>query len=181
MKDKLIPAHGGFRKLKSYQNATIVYDFTFHFCKRYIKDYRLRDQMVHAARSGRQNIAEGCQVSGTSKKSEMKLVSVARGSQEELLLDYEDYLRQHNLERWDRHDDRVTEVCALAWNADRSYRTYEPYIANHGSAANAVICLIHQTNYLLDRQLDALSEAFRKNGGFTERLYAQRNKARRIY
>ena len=96
----LIPAHGGYRNLKSYQTATLVYDLTVRFCEQYVREHRMRDQMVQAARSGRQNIAEGSQASGTSKKTEIKLVSVARASLEELLLDYEDFLRQKSLQRW---------------------------------------------------------------------------------
>ena len=163
--------HGGYRELKSFQNATIVYDFTFQFCKRYLDDYRLRDQMVHAARSGRQNIAEGCQVSGTSKSGEMKLVSVARASLEELLCDYEDFLRQRDWNRWDRHDDRVADVCALAYAENRSYKTYETYISSVEVAANTAICIIHQTNFLLDRQLNSLLRTFQNKGGLREQLY----------
>ena len=99
---KLIPKHGGYRDLKSFQTATLVYDLTVAFCNRYMtyranmtnRSNRMTDQMVQAARSGRQNIAEGCQASGTSKKTELKLIGVARASLEELLLDYEDFLRQ---------------------------------------------------------------------------------------
>lgn len=100
--ESLIPKHGGYRKLKSFQIAQLVYDVTVRFCDRYIdKRSRTHDQMVQAARSGVQNIAEGSQVSGTSKKIEMKLTNVARASLEELRLDYEDYLRQRNLEKWE--------------------------------------------------------------------------------
>ncbi len=99
--EPLIPKHGGYRKLKSFQIAQLVYDVTVRFCDRYIdKRSRTHDQMVQAARSGVQNIAEGSQVSGTSKKMEMKLTNVARASLEELRLDYEDYLRQRGLEKW---------------------------------------------------------------------------------
>ncbi len=83
MMENLIPAHGGYRKLKSFQTSTIIYDLTVDFCGRFISEYRMKDQMVQAARSGRQNIAEGCQASGTSKKTELKLVNVARASLEE--------------------------------------------------------------------------------------------------
>jgi len=97
----LIPPHGGYRKLKSFQSAELVYDATVKFCDRFIdKRSRTHDQMVQAARSGRQNIAEGSQASGTSKKTELKLVGVARASLEELLLDYEDFLRQRGLALW---------------------------------------------------------------------------------
>jgi four helix bundle suffix protein len=99
--ESLVPKHGGYRKLKSFQIAQLVYDVTVRFCDRYIdKGSRTHDQMVQAARSGTQNIAEGSQVSGTSKKMEMKLTNVARASLEELRLDYEDYLRQREFEMW---------------------------------------------------------------------------------
>ena len=105
--EPLIPKHGGYRKLKSFQVAQLIYDITVRFCDRYIeKRSRTHDQMVQAARSGVQNIAEGSQASGTSKKTELKLTNVARASLEELRLDYEDFLRQRGLPIWDRDDPR---------------------------------------------------------------------------
>jgi len=105
--EPLIPNHGGYRKLKSFQVAQLVYDVTVRFCDRYIeKRSRTHDQMVQAARSGVQNIAEGSQAAGTSKKTELKLTNVARASLEELRLDYEDFLRQRGLALWDRQDPR---------------------------------------------------------------------------
>src|SRR5512138_284894 len=99
--DPLIPKHGGYRKLKSFQIAQLVYDVTVRFCDRYVgKRNRTHDQMVQAARSGVQNIAEGSQASGTSKKTELKLTNVARASLEELRRDYEDFLRQRELPMW---------------------------------------------------------------------------------
>ena len=151
MNQELIPPHGGYRNLKSYQTTTLIYDFTFDFCKRFVKDYRLKDQMVHAARSGRQNIAEGCQASGTSKKTEIKLVNVARASLEELLIDYEDFLRQRNLEQWGKEHAKALEVRKLVTVENRSYETYRTYLAEVDSAANTLICLIHQANFLLDQ------------------------------
>jgi len=100
--ETLIPKHGAYRKLKSFQIAQLVYDVTVRFCNRYIeKRSRTHDQMVQAARSGVQNIAEGSQASGTSKKTELKLTNVARASLEELRLDYEDFLRQRELPLWE--------------------------------------------------------------------------------
>src|ERR1043166_4246554 len=111
--EKLIPPHGGYRKLKSFQVAQLAYDVTVRFCDRYIeKRSRTHDQMVQAARSGVQNIAEGSQASGTSKKMELKLTNVARASLEELRLDYEDYLRQRGLAQWPREDARRAELIA---------------------------------------------------------------------
>lgn len=107
----LIPRHGGYRRLKSFQIAQLVYDVTVRFCDRYVeRRSRTHDQMVQAARSGVQNIAEGSQASGTSKKTELKLTNVARASLEELRLDYEDYLRQRGLPLWDREDPRRKEL-----------------------------------------------------------------------
>lgn len=112
-REPLIPEHGGYRKLKSFQLAQLVYDVTVRFCERYIeRKSRTRDQMVQAARSGVQNIAEGSQASGTSRKTELKLTSVARASLEELRLDYEDFLRQHGSKLWAREDPRRRELVA---------------------------------------------------------------------
>ncbi len=177
----LIPPHGGYKDLKSYQMAEIVYDATMVFCNRFIdRRSRTHDQMVQAARSGKQNIAEGSMASGTSKKTELKLVGVARASLEELLVDYQDYLRQRGFQTWGKDDPKAVAVRALARTANRSYSTYRPYFETEGSevSANAAICVIHQTNYLLDQQLRALEQAFLEEGGFTERLYRVRSQVR---
>jgi len=182
MNNSLIPPHGGYRKLKSFQHAELVYDATVTFCDRFIDQRsRTHDQMVQAARSGRQNIAEGSQASGTSKKFELKLVGVARASLEELLLDYEDFLRQRGFQLWGRDHPTSQVVPRLAYEKNRSYETYSTYIetAPPEVAANTVICLIHQTNYLLDQQLRQLEQAFLREGGFTERLYHARSKRKR--
>jgi len=177
----LIPPHGGYRDLKSYQMAEIVHDATVVFCDRFI-DRRSRtvDQMVQAARSGKQNIAEGSMASGTSKKTELKLVGVARASLEELLLDFQDYLRQKGLALWGKEHPKAKQVRGLCYKKDRSYSTYRPYIEEDSpeTAANAMICLIHQTNFLLDQQLRGLEKEFLEEGGFTERLYYARTKSR---
>jgi len=103
--EPLIPKHGGYRKLISFQVAQLVYDITVRFCERYIDRFsRTRDQMVQAARSGVQNIAEGSEASATSKKTELKLTQVARASLEELKLDYEDFLRQRGLSQWPQEE-----------------------------------------------------------------------------
>ena len=176
---KLISSHGGYRDLKSFQHAELVYDATVRFCDRFIdRRSRTHDQMVQAARSGRQNIAEGSQASGTSKKTELKLVGVARASLEELLLDYEDCLRQRGLQLWTKTHPTAQIVRRLAYEKNRSYMTYRPYIEKAAPevAANTIICLIHQTNYLLDQQLRQLEHAFLEEGGFTERLYRERKR-----
>ena len=134
-----------------------------------------------AARSGRQNIAEGSQASGTSKKFELKLVGVARASLEELLLDFEDFLRQRDLALLGKDHSTAQAVRRLAYAENRAYTTYSSYIEEAAPevAANTVICLIHQTNYLLDQQLRQLERAFLEEGGFTERLYKARRATRR--
>jgi restriction system protein len=178
----LIPPHGGYRELKSFQHAELVYDSTVKFCDRFIdRRSRTHDQMVQAARSGRQNIAEGSQASGTSKKFELKLVGVARASLEELLLDYEDFLRQRGFKLWGKDHPTSQVVRRLAYEKNRTYMTYQSYIETAAPevAANTVICLIHQTNYLLDQQLRQLEKAFLQEGGFTERLYKARTAARK--
>src|SRR5436190_16898024 len=180
--DTLIPAHGGYRELKSFQQSELVYDATIKFCDRFIdRRSRTHDQMVQAARSGRQNIAEGSQASGTSKKFELKLVGVARASLEELLLDYEDFLRQREMKLWGKDHPTAQVVRRLAYERNRTYATYKTYVetATPEVAANTVICLIHQTNYLLDQQLRQLERAFLQDGGFTERLYKSRTTARK--
>jgi four helix bundle suffix protein len=182
--DGFIDPHGGFRNLRSYQMAEIVYDGTVKFCDRWIsRRSRTHDQMVQAARSGKQNIAEGSMASGTSKKTELKLVGVERASLEELLLDYQDFLRQRNLQLWGKDHPRAQEIRKLAFKNNRSYRTYKTYIGGTPPeiAANAMICLVHQTNFLLDRQLRQLEGQFLKQGGFTEKLYHSRLKARKRY
>ena len=177
---ELIPSHGGYRTLKSFQTTTIIYDLTADFCQKFVKEYRMKDQMVQAARSGRQNIAEGCHASGTSKKTELKLVGVARASLEELLLDFEDYLRQRGLALWEKEYVEAQKIRKLAYIENRSYLSYKTYCENPESAANTAICLIHQACYLLDKQLKALEKQFMEEGGFTERLYKKRTEAREL-
>jgi four helix bundle suffix protein len=178
----VIGPHGGYRNLKSYQNAEIIYDATVAFCSRFVnRRSRTHDQMVQAARSGKQNIAEGSMASGTSRKSELKLVGVARASLEELLLDYQDFLRQSGLPVWGKDHPKAVEVRKLVYRTDRSYSTYKTYLESTAeAAANAVICLIHQANFLLDQQLRQLDRQFREEGGFTEKLHRARSHARKF-
>jgi four helix bundle suffix protein len=181
-KPDLIPPHGGYRKLKSYQMAEIVYDAAVIFCDRFIdRRSRTHDQMVQAARSGKQNIAEGSTASGTSKKTELKLIGVARASLEELLLDCQDFLRQREMLLWEKDHPQAQKIRQLAWEKNRSYETYKTYVEASPSltAANTLICLIHQANYLLDQQLRQLEKQFLEEGGFTEKLYHARQQARR--
>src|SRR3972149_3557946 len=129
-KPGLIEAHGGYRNLKSYQMTEIIYDATTAFCNRLIdRRSRTPDPIVQAAPGGKQNIAEGSMASGTSRKTELKLVGVARASLEELLLDYQDYLRQHGLVLWGEDNPQSQTVRKLASLKNRSYLTYRSYIA----------------------------------------------------
>ena len=179
---KVIPPHGGYQKLKSYQMAEIVYDATVRFCDRFIeKRSRTHDQMVQAARSGKQNIAEGSMASGTSKKIEIKLIGIARASLEELLNDYWDFIRQRHLLLWDKNNPNAKQMRELAHTVNRSYMTYKTYVeqSQPETAANTLICIIHQTNFLLDQQLRELERQFLKEGGITERLYQGRYDARK--
>ncbi len=171
---------GGYRKLRSFQTAQLVYDGTVIFCDRFVDRFsRTRDQMVQAARSGVQNIAEGSKTSATSKKSEIRLTDVARASLEELLLDYEDFLRHHRLPLWDKDS---TEALTVR-DRGRSILgdTPDPFsiaTVNSTVAANTLICLIHQASYLLGRQIRGLEKRFQEEGGFTERLYRSRRNRR---
>jgi restriction system protein len=207
----IIPPHGGYRKLRSFQTAQLAYDATVVFCNRFIdKRSRTHDQMVQAARSGVQNIAEGSMASATSKKTELKLTGVARASLEELLLDYEDYLRQHGLRLWDKNSGEALEVRGKfksdrsdnsdkydrpddsdgaknredgqGANADKAEKL-DPYgigTASEVVAANTIICIINQASYLLKRQMENLEQKFLNEGGFTERLYRERQNQRRL-
>lgn len=171
--------HGGYRNLLSFQTTTIIYDLTVLFCKSCMTyktspSYRTVDQMIQAARSGRQNIAEGSQASATSDKTEIKLVGVARASLEELLNDFLDYLRQNNLKTWTKDDPKAIAVRKLGYTSNRSYKTYQSYLNTPEDFANTIICLIHQANYLLDRQLQSLEKKFIEQGGFTENLLKRR-------
>jgi four helix bundle suffix protein len=217
--EKLIPPHGGYRKLKSFQVAQLAYDVTVRFCDRYIdppspgrhgaarRPSRMADQMVQAARSGVQNIAEGSQASGTSKKTELKLTNVARASLEELRLDYEDFLRQRGLAQWPREDARRAELIAArpataddvaAWVKDVHGRNEQHGRRGQGKlepksiqstaftkstyaeiSANGALALLAVACSLLDRQLASLEKAFVQEGGFTERLYRVRSARRK--
>ncbi len=172
----IIPAHGGYRNLKSFQMATIVYDLTLIFIKKYIPiGSRTNDQMHQAARSGKQNIAEGSVSSGTSKTTEIRLYSVARASLEELLVDYQDFLREYQLEVWDKNDPRILEIRSLVYGSNWSNMTYMSYLEEKESAANCLICLIHQANYLLDQLIRKLEQEVTEKGGFRENLYKVRS------
>ena len=179
----LIPPHGGYRNLRSYQTAEMVYDGTAVFCDRFIdKRSRTHDQMVQAARSGVQNTAEGSMASATSKKTELKLTGVARASLEELLLDFQALLRQRGLHLWAKNSREALAV-RTQYQSHKSAKSdvADPYplkTVTAEVAANTLICLISQASYLLGRQLQRLEQQFLTEGGFTERLYQSRTQVR---
>ena len=187
---RAIRPHGGYRRLRSFQTAQMIYDATVIFCNRFIeKTSRTRDQMVQAARSGVQNIAEGSMASATSKKMELKLTGVARASLEELLLDYEDFLRQRRLRIWPKDSPEAMAVrkryksdsSGVSDGSDPSDSS-DPYLirtADAETAANTLICLINQASFLLGRQIRKLEQSFANEGGFSERLYQMRSQTRR--
>lgn len=180
--DKLIPKHGGYRELKTFQLARLIYDITVRFCDKFVdKRSRTHDQMVQAARSGVQNIAEGSQASGTSKKTELKLTNVARASLEELRLDYEDYLRQRGLSLWDYKDPRRQEIIRQRFSTADQFALWVKGQKGDVSeiAANGILVLLDVTCLLLNRQIAAQAEAFQEEGGFTERLYRARTAHRK--
>lgn len=173
MPERFIPPHGGYEDLLSFQKARIVYDGTVRFCERFFrKGDRTIDQMVQAARSGKQNILEGSQASGTSKETEIKLTNVARASLEELLEDYRDFLRLRGLEEWSRDHRFTRRLRERNREPGANYETFKKGIENSDPAvaANVLIGLIKLTNYLLDQQLRHLEQAFLAEGGLRERM-----------
>lgn len=170
---KIIPPHGNYRELLSYQKAEVVYDLTYHFCQGFLsKGDRTIDQMVQAARSGKQNIAEGSKASGTSKEMEIKLTNVARASLEELLIDYNDFLRVRNFRIWEKDSKEAQYVRKLGSKAHVSFETYREMVETRPAevVANIAICLINQANYLLDQQIRRLEKDFVEQGGLRERM-----------
>ena len=183
MTERFIPAHGGYRKLLSYQRAEIVYDATVRFCRRFLdRRDRTVDQMVQAARSGKQNIIEGSMASGTSKEMEIKLTNVARASLEELLADYQDFLRLRGLAEWDKDSMPVKRLRGLIRVPGANYESLKAELEHPDPAiaANTIIGLIKVTSYLLDRQIAQLEKEFVEQGGLRERMtrarLAERNR-----
>jgi len=181
-REGFIPPHGGYANLLTYQKAEIIYDATVNFTKRYFTKYdRTIDQMVQAARSGKQNIAEGSIASGTSKEMELKLTNVARSSLEELMLDYKDFLRTRKLPIWDKNHRYSLRFRELNRTPNATYTTYQKAIEHEEPeiCANAMICLINIVTYLLHQQLKKLEQEFLKNGGLRERMTKARIESRK--
>lgn len=195
-----IRSSGGYRDTCSFQTATIIYDATVWFYEKFLDPRsRLTDQMVQAARSGRQNIAEGSRAAATSSQTELRLLNVARASLEELLLDYEDFLRHRRLPQWAPESAEALTIRRMPqqFRKDRSdqsdltnltdqqrWALYASWLEHNDPAmrANALICLIHQANFLLDQQIGALEAKFIEDGGYSEQLatarLAERNRVR---
>jgi four helix bundle suffix protein len=177
-----IPPHGNYRELLAYQKSEVVYDITFRFCHKFLaKGDRTVDQMIQAARSGKQNISEGSEFSGTSKEIEIKLANTARASLEELLKDYEDFLRVRELHLWDKDSKEAKYVRRLGNKSHVTYESFREFVETRPPevVANIAICLIHQANYLLDQLKRRLEQDFIKEGGLRERMTRARLEARK--
>jgi four helix bundle suffix protein len=173
----IIPPRGDYQTLLSYQKAEVIYDITFRFAHRYLaKGDRTVDQMIQSARSGKQNILEGSKAATTSKETEIKLTNVGRASLEELLADYRDYLRVRDHGIWDKASREAQFVRKLGRKTPHIYELYREFVESRPPEviANIAICLIHQTNYLLDQQLRRLEKDFLNQGGLRERMFKAR-------
>jgi four helix bundle suffix protein len=174
---RILPPGGDYETLLSYQKAEVVYDITFRFAHKYLtRGDRTVDQMIQAARSGKQNILEGSKAALTSKETEIKLTSVGRASLEELLADYRDYLRVRDLVVWDKESKEAQFVRGLGRKTPQTYEIYREFVETRPAEviANIAICLINQANYLVDQQLRRLEKDFLEQGGLRERMYQAR-------
>jgi four helix bundle suffix protein len=177
----ILPPRGDYRTLLSYQKSEVVYEITYRFCQRFLKKGdRTIDQMVQAARSGKQNIIEGSKAAVTSKETEIKLTNVARASLEELLEDFMDFLRVRDLAIWDKNSKEALYVRDLSRTTPLTFEVFREFVETRPAdvVANIAICLIHQTNYLLDQQMRRLEQDFLKDGGLRERMTRARLQAR---
>ena len=171
--DRLLPPRGDYQTLLSFQKAEVVYDITFRFAHKYLgRGDRTVDQMIQSARSGKQNILEGSKAATTSKETEIKLTNVGRASLEELLADYRDYLRVRDLRIWDKDSKEALFVRDLGRKTPQTFELYREFVESRSDEviANIAICLIHQTNYLLDQQMTTLEKEFLEHGGLRERM-----------
>jgi four helix bundle suffix protein len=169
----ILPPRGDYKTLLTYQKAEVIYDITFRFVHKHLSSAdRTRIQMVQSARSCKQNILEGSKAGLTSKETEIKLTSVARASLEELLADYRDYLRVRDHEVWEKDSKKAAFVRELGKQKPQNFELYREFLETRPAdiVANIAICLIHQTNYLLDQQLRSLEKNFVEHGGLRERM-----------
>jgi four helix bundle suffix protein len=171
--DRLLPPRGDYQTLLPFQKAEVVYDLTFRFAHKFLAkgDWTI-DQMIQAARSGKKNILEGSKAALTSKETEIKLTNVARASLEELLDDYRDFLRARDLRAWDKDSKEAEYVRKLGRSTSQTYELYREFVETRPPevVANIALCLIHQTNYLVDQQLLRLEKEFLEQGGLRERM-----------
>lgn len=177
----ILPPRGDYKTLLSYQKSEVIYEITYRFCKRFLdRGDRTIDQMVQAARSGKQNIIEGSKAATTSKETEIKLTNVARASLEELLEDYRDYLRVRDLKIWDKESPEARYTRKLGTTDPLSFEHFRNFTETRAAevVANIAICLIFQATYLLDQQLNSLEQSFLNDGGLRERMTKARLEAR---
>ena len=175
--ERILPPRGDYQTLLSFQKAEVAYDITFRFAHKYLgRGDRTVDQMIQSARSGKQNILEGSKAALTSKETEIKLTNVGRASLEELLADYRDYLRVRDHAIWDKDSKEALFVRRLGRKTPHTFELYREFVETRPPEviANIAICLIHQTNYLLDQQLRALETDFLEQGGLRERMFKAR-------
>ena len=180
--NELVPRSGNYKKLLSYQKADAIFQITYFFCQHFLsKGDRTIDQMIQAARSGKQNIIEGCNASPTSTKTEIHLLNVAKSSLKELLEDYEDYLKTRGHRQWEERSTEYETMRQLGKERNEA-GFYMRLIATRPpeTIANIAIILINQADYLLFRQIEKVSDDFIKNGGFSERMTRLRKQQRGI-
>ena len=177
-----LPPHGRYRDLLSFRKAEVIYDVTFRFCERFLsRRDRTVDQMIQAARSGKQNIAEGSKAAATSTETEIRLTNVARASLEELRIDFEDFLRVRDLAIWPKESAEARYIRELGRSRGESFETYRHFCESRPAdvVANIALCLIHQANFLLDRQIRRLEVDFLMSGGVRERMADARTQQRK--
>ena len=180
-KGKLIRQKGDYKNLISYRKVDVIFCLTYYFVEHFLqKGDRTCDQMIQAARSGKQNIIEGCAAGITSSKTEIKLVNVAKASLQELLEDYEDYLKTRSHRQWEENSPELLKMRELGrLHSDPDFFMEIAQTRPPETIANMCIVLIKQADYLLFRQLQRLADNFEKNGGFTEQMYRLRSQQRK--
>ena len=178
---RIVLPHGGYKKLIVYRKSDVVYEGTVLFCRRFLPAHgdRTVDQMTQAARSCKQNIAEGSSASGTSKETEIKLTNVARATLDELMEDYLDYLKSHQLQEWSRDDKRAVYARSFA-KEHNDWIDWKEFLESRPAetVANLMLTLCNQTSYMLGRMIERQEADFKKLGGVRERMHAARTAAR---
>lgn len=180
MEMNFLKQKGNYRDLLAFKKAECIYDITYYFAHKFLSiGDRTIDQMIQAARSGRQNIAEGCEAGTTSSETEIKLINVAKASLQELLLDYEDYLRVRNLRKWDINEEKAKKTRNICYKQnDSAFYREAIKIRRDETICNIAITLIHQADYLLRKYSEKLQQEFLENGGIKEQMYKARINSR---